>query len=149
MTNHGHWVDDMSRRRLNAQNWRYINVIFWLLTGQQELMLSEMEQDSMRLGKFNKYLTEVFFSFGKGKQIERVALIFRHGNTIFTKMNRLPSELYINDKIGMLYEGAEQRSVLHETGQTWFDHAECNTLLRFAPECCILIITCHFVILPT
>ena len=70
--------------------------------------------------------------------------------------NNLLVNLYI---IGILHEGAERRSVLHEAGQTWwtnpkgeftrFDQAECNTLLRSAPECCIPFNTCHFVILPT
>ena len=56
--------------------------------------------------------------------------------------------------IGILHEGAEQRSVLHEAGQNWwtnpkgeftrFDQAECNTLLRSVPECCIPFITCRF-----
>ena len=49
------------------------------------------------------------------------------------------SKMRKSDKIGILHEGAERRSVLHEAGQTWwtnpkgeftrFDHAECNTLL--------------------
>ena len=55
--------------------------------------------------------------------------------------------------IGILHEGGEQSSVLHEAGQTWltnpkgeftrFDQSECNTLLRSAPEYCIPFITCR------
>ena len=55
---------------------------------RKDAILPEVEQDSMTFIKINKYLLKVCH-FARAQELRGVALKFRHGNTIFTKMNCL------------------------------------------------------------